>query len=400
MTSWIAALGLTLLLAATPSLGTEDKAEGPSPLPITFWRRGFVSKFMLAGNFYYSQCNCVGVNVTSTKFRNSQCRLATEYEIMPVGKKPGHEKKDIIEFVGRPEDFRMVDSHQMSFSCIDGRSPLDDVSLRTPGGDFGEFVYAMAEHQKIVGKLYQPQVDMLMASFLQFRKAESFYYHTDVEAVKKIEQALIDMGKMTKGQILDLVNPPLRLREDILKLLAKPEHHGCLHIRLMLTHPDLYGIDANLVHMILKAYFSIMWNRDQIGVGAFGEQQVSSPFELWKALKFVLSEGRHREKAWVNVFNSKKCTAEGVSTLFPPHAHKYYAGNEKHAQLPEKQFFVFHPQAVLQMRQDMARFVATKAVPAKFGALYKNILGSIAKAVKLTKDFLTEKIPEYTLVIA
>jgi hypothetical protein len=105
------------------------------------------------------------------------------------------------------------------------------------GGDFVEFLYMLASYEDLQHgtKLTQRLVDTFLFQWVDTAAGRedpsdpatrvSFYLHTDLDAVRRIEMALGD--KWDHGQyLLDLTRPMKHLQKDILEQLMKPENHG------------------------------------------------------------------------------------------------------------------------------------------------------------------------------
>lgn len=77
----------------------------------------------------------------------------------------------IASAYGRPIDARMVEVISTSFSCVDGREPMDDASLRTLGGDMGEFINLITYYNQFVGntKMSAVEVSGLMDAWISVR---------------------------------------------------------------------------------------------------------------------------------------------------------------------------------------------------------------------------------------
>lgn len=217
----------------------------------------------------------------------------------------------------------LVDGAQ---SCVDGREP--GAVLGTPGGDAGEYLLALATIEKLTGKaIPDEEVPEVFERFLgHFGR---FYMHTDSHAMEHLAEALAQNptfghlgGDVSRTEAF--VRQPGKLGDALLPYLLDPAHVGCGHIKLILKHPDDYGVRPALTKTFLTTVFRAIW------AGA--------------DINYVVLQGDHAEGAVVQVT----------------------AGKSKHAftRVPmvapcrgESQIFVNHPAVVAWMRGQAAHFL-------------------------------------------
>ncbi|HJK98256.1 MAG TPA: rhodanese-like domain-containing protein [Polyangiaceae bacterium LLY-WYZ-14_1] len=220
-------------------------------------------------------------------------------------------------------------------SCVDGRE--DRAIIGTPGGDAGELLLGLAAVERVTGR----EVDLAEIPALTRAFADTFggiYFHTDNHALNRLTRSLGTDRRFASAvaslHTIDdwedlLQRPPEGLRKGLLEHLVQPEHIGCGHLKLALTHPEAYGIRPALITGFFHAFFEGLW------AGAPDLHQV------------VLG-GDHSEGAVVNV------TVEG--TLWPftevPMIPPSIGG---------VQMFVNHPQVVAYLRDQTARFLCGRA---------------------------------------
>jgi len=296
---------------------------------------------------------------------------------------------------------------------VDGRQFDDVTPLRTPGGDFVEFLVLLSEFQKNEEALTQPIVDDLFYHYIDTpdnsdRRLQSdpiyrtrFYYHTDVEAVQKIQEALAlqRTGNSTSSQLangeqgeqgvsFDLSYPLVYLQDDIMNLLMEPDYHGCLHLRLIMTYPTLYDIDLGVTRMLIQSYFKLLWNRDKMGTRT-GDL-------LYKRLKFVVAEGAHREIAWFNLRTNRKCWGEQIAPVF---TFSLQAGADPYDDQVD-QFFVNSNQAVVHLRRNLVDFLReVHPLLSSRSLTFFRVSRTARRAVLITKKFLLQSTPEYLVTV-
>jgi hypothetical protein len=120
--------------------------------------------------------------------------------------------------------------------------------------------------------------------------------------------------------------PPGGAEEALLEALARPEHIGCGHLRLLSEHPEAYGLRPGLAGAVVKAIFR-------------------HAFRHPDALDYVLLSGEHREQGVLLV---------RVPT--PVEAHARVPMLRPHEGLSE--YFIFHPEVASYLRHETSDFLA------------------------------------------
>ena len=220
-------------------------------------------------------------------------------------------------------------------SCVDGRD--DHGVVGTPGGDAGEFVLSIAALERLSG---QPVGADALSSLLQqwVDAFGRFYMHTDDHALDHLIGALRDDA--VTGPVVSSIDhpnawrtflaaPPESVRERVLELLLDPNNVGCGHLKLMLLHPDLYGVRPTLVPEFLRAWFHLRWS------GATD-------------LEYVVLAGGHAEGAVLQVTVDDDLWALSPIPMVAPFSQ-------------DTQVFVNHPQVVDFLREQTAHFIVRAA---------------------------------------
>ncbi|MFT4626427.1 MAG: hypothetical protein ACI8PZ_005104, partial [Myxococcota bacterium] len=131
-------------------------------------------------------------------------------------------------------------------SCVDGREAHS--VFGTPGGDAGELLLALAAYEdEVDADLEDDSVAELVWGAIG--SLGRFYMHTDAHAMRRLAAALTgdarsrftDLGGNVKATEA-LVRDAGDRGEALARYLIDPNHVGCGHLKLILLHPDGYGV--------------------------------------------------------------------------------------------------------------------------------------------------------------
>lgn len=212
--------------------------------------------------------------------------------------------------------------------CIDGRAGGPVVG--TPGGDAGELTLALAALERTTQReVSEPEVSALVARYA--RSFGRFYLHTDEASLARLDRSLAaDAGLRTargEGEIAWLVrHPPVELEEELAQRLAQPEHVGCGHLRLLLEHPEEYGVRRALAETVLRETHRLRFRHPEL-------------------VDFEVLAGEHEERAVVQVFLDRAVHAHSRVPTFP------------HREGDEVAFFVSHPEVSAFLRGELGSFL-------------------------------------------
>ena len=211
--------------------------------------------------------------------------------------------------VGSINEARLATATHASFACVDGRQVHLD-SPRSFGGDLVEMSHVLSFARQVLGAdLTQDAVDTFLADWLSTRRGrgehERFYFYTDLDAVSQLSQWLRDHKGLVGHQYIELTNVPDPLHRPVLEGLRVASNHGNVFLRMLLEFPDKFGANADAIHKLVRAYFNILWRRDK----------VSAQGMLHKRLQFVVAEGYHTERVFIDVRNSAYCDAEAIHSV-------------------------------------------------------------------------------------
>lgn len=215
-------------------------------------------------------------------------------------------------------------------ACVDGRE--DHAVLGTPGGDAGELLLALATVEDVIRRpLSEPEVRALFEAYLS--SFGRFYMHTDDHALAHLRTELRGDPRFTDaplGEDADsmaeyLHHPPPSVRGALLEHVFRPDNVGCGHLRLVLTHPEEYGVRAALTHSLGRIVYERLWREPE-------------------AIDFVVLHGEHHEEAVVNVSLGAPVHAFTNVPALPP----VVAGHS---------VFVNHPEVAAFVRREHAKFL-------------------------------------------
>eukprot|EP00397_Hematodinium_sp_SG-2012_P040464 GEMP01044345.1.p1 GENE.GEMP01044345.1~~GEMP01044345.1.p1 ORF type:complete len:351 (+),score=80.69 GEMP01044345.1:117-1169(+) len=262
----------------------------------------------------------------------SKVKIVQEFDEPPS---PGLSYADIIHFLGTgpvSNSMRMVRVDSVPLTCIDDRVPT--ASLATPGGDLGEFILGLDTYVDSlpltdddgIAPVQHQLTDRMVRIFLQkylesIPNDRAFVHCTDDRAIRHLEQQV-------QFENLDLTAPPERLKESLLAHLTDAENQGDSHIRLLLKHPEWYHVDPQLVPMVVRAFYNLLWTRQAPHVS------------------LLILQGNSNPSAFLEISTNKKCEAVGMAPIIDPRS------------LSGRAAFVSHMTAATVRRSEIAEFFA------------------------------------------
>jgi len=149
---------------------------------------------------------------------------------------------------------------------------------------------------------------------------------TDDDSINHLQKELSVEG-------LNLNNPRAQIQQETLEALTEPENNGDIHLRMLLKHPDLYAINANLVKMAIKSFFKLLWDK---------ENEDSTKLHL------EILVGDHHESAFLEVRSNEACTKAKLAPLISP----------KEQKTDGLSIFINHLDAISPRRVELAKFFA------------------------------------------
>merc|ERR1719313_659441 len=99
-------------------------------------------------------------------------------------------------------------------------------------------------------------VDAMLSKYLETIPSTRPMIHcTDDRAIAHLE------GQMPMEN-LDLRAPPPRMKDALMQRLAEVENQGDSHFRLMLRQPEWFQLHADIVPMVLRSFYTLLWEQN------------------------------------------------------------------------------------------------------------------------------------------
>lgn len=253
-------------------------------------------------------------------------RQLTEQEVVNYLSVPGNTKwVKMGELLAQGNDF-----------CVDGREK--DLVLASPGGDIVLLTEAIIALGKVANKHLSP-VEINQVFKWRLGALGSVYMHTDDHALGNLSKSLkadTRFNRMNFHSVAEVFafvkNPPANLQVGLLDHLMVAENVGCGHLKLMLSHPEAYGMSRKVIQGLMASFFDKLWN------------------------------GTAQEKALINYRSLQGNHSEGaVVTIQVPEE----TGITKDTWIPQVRpsdgktsIFVFHPQVAQFIHGEQAKQLA------------------------------------------
>jgi len=284
-----------------------------------------------------------------------------------VGESPGAQArlvKAAREHLGPAWNYRAANFSRRYMSSADHRSP--DEVIGTWGGDFGEFLLALAVSEERLGRALRPEeVTSFLVAYVKASSADRFFFGTDAAALAFVATAC---GR----DELDPTDVPGPLQERALDAMLHGSGAGMgdWHLRWLLTSSEDYGLRRELLEDALRAFHMLLWR---------------PPTPWWRARMRYFVHRRQAELpapfAVLEVVASPDCVKERRTLPVPQ-----LAGN------PPSAAVVFHPQAVEAKRRASAGLIrALDRGP--FDAAVKAIMAKGADWDEASHDKLRARVP-------
>lgn len=289
---------------------------------------------------------------------------------------------EIQDHVGHPRSVRWLKLAAFllngRLSCVDGRDHVAVVG--TPGGDAGELVLVLAAAEALLGAPL-PEGSVTQVLRRRLDAFGGFAFHTDTDAGDRLI-ASIRADARTKASVEGIsdplefrhyfAGPPADVQPALLDVMVRPEHLGCGHLRLMVQHPERYGVRASVVERVVKAALQFRWDG--------GNDLEVTPLP-----------GSHSEGAVVNVHVSEPLEAFARVPLVAP-------------AIGGRQMFVNHPDVVAFLRRQLVRWLCQQrdlfpALASKAEALDQAVAALHAKQLMATLTTLAAGLPIFDVTV-
>ena len=301
--------------------------------------------------------------------------------VRPVGDASGKLTLEAVRrHIGDPRSVRWIKALTLlshgRLSCVDGRDERGVIG--TPGADAGKFLLVLAALERVRG-IELDEVAIRAGLLERFDAFGDFYFHTDLDALATLEEAARADPHLARRTPAAqdhaawsgfLSDPPPDLREALLEQLARPEHVGCGHLRLMQLYGEEYGVRPALVASFLRAAYRLLWD---------GAPEIHA----------TVLPGVHREGAVLNV-----AMAEAVWELsWIPLVSPSCGGT---------QMFVNHPDVARALRRNVVEFLRRTRGPVsieddRVERLQEEVERLARRQLGLTLGHLAKGLPVYTV---
>lgn len=184
---------------------------------------------------------------------------------------------------------------QMFFGAMDGRN--DEKVLSTPGGDMGEFLFALHAFQKVSGQTVGvDEATAMLEKYLKVMTKEKFFYETD-------ERAYIRLAVASGCRNLKIaeLSGMKRKKEAVLEQIALPEHIGDPVIKFMASNATQLDLSSDIIQAGLAAFHNALWS--------------NTPSHIDQKMCYLSVKGPHQEAAVVNVKVPAFCVDQGLAPM-------------------------------------------------------------------------------------
>jgi len=213
---------------------------------------------------------------------------------------------------------------QASFSSLDGRN--GEKILGTPGGDMGEFIFAVHAFAKVSKTTpSREEIHLMFERYLRAMTREKFFYETDEKAYTKLA---VDTG--CRNLHISEIGGMRRKKEEVIAKIALPQHIGDPFIKFLVTNATTLEIETEYVQSALAAYHNVLW---------------TTPSELAHKLCYLELKGPHKEAALINIKTSSFCVDQGLMPL---------VSSQLACPAP---VFINHPEAAKILRRELATII-------------------------------------------
>jgi len=289
---------------------------------------------------------------------------------------------ELRKFLGKPSSIHVVKVGEHPFRCFEGRQKHH--ILGTIGGEFGEFLVALAEYEFALNyQLDMELIQKLLHGWIDHagRGEAPFYLHSDEAAIEHIRGELRGPGgSAVTTPILDLSDPPAQYRSSILENIGDPKNQGCVFIKAVLHEPHRFGIRLQMAKDLLTAYFHLLWNKN-----AFSADGVMMKHKLM----FEVLEGHPgKEMAWLNMRSNTHCTLHHFApSIEPTHKHSL------------KSAFINHAAGAQVLRQKMAKYFTILRPELSEHHMERIINKRAMKVMEIMAESVGGAVPFYTVTV-
>lgn len=328
-----------------------------------FEGKDFESSMTVNGVGYTTVCDC-----TEPKIADEQEIHCAPNTVTLTLERPGDGASiEELQEELSAASFSYVDITRSSFRCLDGR--VTEGMLGTPGGDFGEFAAALLVYQDMTERvLDKDAIQLAFYEYLECMEQEVFYWCSDDAALNSVEKEIGVEG-------VNLVNPKDSLKDALLQLLVQPDGVGDLHLKNMLSYPELYSIKPTALELFIEVFYQTLWDETNA---------------LSALLYLEVLPKEHNETAFLDIRTYEECSVLQVAPLIVPRN-----GNSDNLSL-----FVNHLDAVNVKRAQLSGFFAEKVARSQDGISPERFLGRLKhhglNFLDVTGSLIAHDLPFYS----
>jgi len=191
----------------------------------------------------------------------------------------------------------------------------------------GEFIQALQAFTQVRGPpaLSSEEITAMFKKYLTVMTRDKFFLQIDEQSYGRLALAT----GCRYMHISELGNLRHR-KEDILKVIALPQHIGDPFIKFLALNATELGLNADYIHDALAAYHNVLWTK---------------PSKLSEKLCYTELSGPHKESAVVIVKTPDFCTDQGLAPMVSP------------ALACAAPVLVYHPEPVKLLRRELASVI-------------------------------------------
>lgn len=242
---------------------------------------------------------------------------------------------ELEDHLGEVTNIEWAHVMQTSFGSTDPRG--QERQLGTLGGDLGEFLIVLAAIEAQTNQNFtDSQVLHKFKRYLTVMSKDKFYFDTDLDAIANLKKAC-------SCPQLNIADPPDSKKPLLRNSTHESASQGNELFKKLLEDSTKYNVRRELVVAAIDAFFEVMW-------------QKADP--LHRRIRFVLLKGPLAPKGFVLVKTPGYCNAQLLAPLISP-------------ELCQKQMGVYHGDAAVLLRTEIAGVLLFKAPEDKNGVVLK-----------------------------
>jgi len=265
---------------------------------------------------------------------------------------------ELEDHVGETNSIEWTHVMQTSFGSTDSRG--QERQLATLGGDLGEFLIVLSAIEKQLGVTFNDTMVLYkLKVYLTVMSRDKFYFDIDVNAVNYFKSVCVCPQ-------LNIADPPESKKALLLNATNSYLSQGNEFFRKLLNNTEAFGIRAELVSSVIRAFYKVMWNK-------------ADP--LHRRIKFVLLKGDFAPKGFIMVKTPGYCNSQLLAPLISP-------------ELCQKQMGIYHGDAAVLLRTEIAGILLMKTPESKNDVV--RTANEIASS-SLTTVLADHKEPVYTV---